>query len=174
MTVARRGEVRREEKLERETREWERPLLANPPPFSTPAKQATFHLSLTATSLKTPLTAVPKVAVVERSQPPPQALRFSHGRGERETSDWWWTTRDHGKGTNGRRSPLSPSRLPLRGHFHQKRDVWVRGRERSSVRKCEKMIFDSFSTRSLLRFFFCCYENSSQFSNKRDIGNYPG
>ena len=21
-------------------------------------------------------------------QPPPQALRFSHGRGERETSDW--------------------------------------------------------------------------------------
>ena len=22
------------------------------------------------------------------SQPPPQALRFSHGRGERETSDW--------------------------------------------------------------------------------------
>ena len=29
---------------------------------------------------------------------------FSHGRGERETSDWWWTA-----------------------HFHQKRDVWVRG-----------------------------------------------
>ena len=23
-----------------------------------------------------------------RAQPPPQALRFSHGRGERETSDW--------------------------------------------------------------------------------------
>ena len=22
------------------------------------------------------------------NQPPPQALRFSHGRGERETSDW--------------------------------------------------------------------------------------
>ena len=39
-----------------------------------------------------------------RVQPPPQALRFSHGRGERETSDWWWTA-----------------------HFHQKRDVWVRG-----------------------------------------------
>ena len=32
-------------------------------------------------------------------QPPPQARRFSHGRGERETSDWWWTARDHGKGT---------------------------------------------------------------------------
>ena len=56
-------------------------------------------------------------------QPPPQALRFSHGRGERETSDWWWTARDHGKGTDGR----SPSRLPLGAHFHQKRDVWVRG-----------------------------------------------
>ena len=22
--------------------------------------------------------------------------------------------------------PLSPSRLPLRAHFHEKRDVWVR------------------------------------------------
>ena len=42
-------------------------LLAHPPPLSTPAKQATFRLSLTATSLKTPLTAVPKLAVVERS-----------------------------------------------------------------------------------------------------------
>ena len=37
-------------------------------------------------------------------QPPPQALRFSHGKGERETSDWWWTARDHGQGTDGRRS----------------------------------------------------------------------
>ena len=34
-------------------------------------------------------------------QPPPQALRSSHCRGERETSDWWWTARDHGKGTDG-------------------------------------------------------------------------
>ena len=51
-----------------------------------------------------------------QTQPPPQALRFSHGRGERETSDWWYTARDHGKGTDGRRSPLSPSRLPLRAH----------------------------------------------------------
>ena len=88
MTDARRGEVGREEKLERETREWERLLLAHPPPLSTPAKQATFHLSLTATSPKRPVIAVPKVAVVERP----------------------------------------------------------------SVRKCEKMIFDSFSTRSLLWF----------------------
>ena len=88
MTVARRGEVRREEKLEREKREWERLLLAHPSLLSRPAKQVTFHLSLTATFLKTPLTPVPKEAVVERSQPPPQALRFSHGRGERETSDW--------------------------------------------------------------------------------------
>ena len=27
-----------------------------------------------------------------------------------------------------RSRPLSPSRLPLRAHFHQNRDVWVRGR----------------------------------------------
>ena len=74
-------------------------LLAHPPPLSTPAKQATFRLSLTATSLKTPLTAVPKLAVVERS----------------------------------------------------------------SVRKCEKMIFDSFSTRSLLRFFFFVMKTQANF-----------
>ena len=28
---------------------------------------------------------------------------------------------------------LSPSRLPLRAHFHQKRDVWVRGRFREET-----------------------------------------
>ena len=48
-------------------------------------------------------------------------------------------TGDHNKpqGTMGRvqtagestSRPLSPSRLPLRAHFHQKRDVWVRGSE---------------------------------------------
>ena len=57
------------------------------------------------------------------SQPPPQALRFSHGRGERETR----VTGDEPQGTMGR--VQSPSRLPLRAHFHQKRDVWVRGRQ---------------------------------------------
>ena len=31
------------------------------------------------------------LALFTIDQPPPQALRFSHGRGERETSDWWWT-----------------------------------------------------------------------------------
>ena len=64
-------------------------------------------------------------------QPPPQALRFSHGRGERETR----VTGDEPQGTMGRvqtageatSRPLSPSRLPLRAPFHQKRDVWVRG-----------------------------------------------
>ena len=25
-----------------------------------------------------------------------------------EASDWWWTSRDHGKGTDGRRSAVSP------------------------------------------------------------------
>ena len=37
---------------------------------------------------------------------------------------------------------LSPSRLPLRAHFHQKRDVWVRGRFREEtsggVAKCRQ------------------------------------
>ena len=77
-------------------------------------------------------------------QPPPQALRFSHGRGERETR----VTGDEPQGTMGRvqtageapSRPLSPSRLPLRAHFHQKRDVWVRGScavfIRISVRFC--------------------------------------
>ena len=53
-------------------------------------------------------------------QPPPQALRFSHGRGERETR----VTGDEPQGTMGRvqtageatSRPLSPSRLPLRAH----------------------------------------------------------
>ena len=31
-----------------------------------------------------------------------------------EASDWWWAARDHGKDTDCRWSPLSPSRLPLR------------------------------------------------------------
>ena len=69
------------------------------------------------------------ISVTEQSQPPPQALRFSHGRGERETSDWWWTARDHGKGS---------SRLPLRAHFHEKRDVWVRGRSKAAPRWSQK------------------------------------
>ena len=63
-------------------------------------------------------------------QPPPKALRFSHGRGERETSDWWWTAGDHGKGTHGRRSArLASCLLPafLCAHIFIKRDVWVRG-----------------------------------------------
>ena len=59
------------------------------------------------------------------SQPPPQA----------EVSPRQ-VTGDEPQGTMGRvqtagkapSRPLSPSRLPLRTHFHQKRDVWVRGR----------------------------------------------
>ena len=65
-------------------------------------------------------------------QPPPQALRFSHGRGERETR----VTGDEPQGTMGRvqtgslapSRPLSPSRLLLCANFHRKREVWVRGR----------------------------------------------
>ena len=71
-------------------------------------------------------------------QPPPQALRFSHGRGERETR----VTGDEPQGTMGRVQtageacrPLSPSRLPLRAHFHQKRDVWLGGSVRGLTQK---------------------------------------
>ena len=46
-----------------------------------------------------------------QNQPPPQALRFSHGRGERETS--LRVTGDQPQGTMGR---------------VQTADVWVRGR----------------------------------------------
>ena len=51
-------------------------------------------------------------------QPPPQALRFSHCRGERETR----VTGDKPQGTMGR------VQTPSRVHFHRKRDVWVRSR----------------------------------------------
>ena len=41
--------------------------------------------------------------------------------------------------------PLSPSRLPLRAHFHQKRDVWVRGRlEHSPVSDLINLNVDLF------------------------------
>ena len=68
---------------------------------------------------------------IYKSQPPPQALRFSHGRGERETSDWWWTARDHGKGTDGLARCLLPAFLCA--HIEERRlgtrqykscDVW--------------------------------------------------
>jgi len=65
-------------------------------------------------------------------QSPPQALRFSHRRGERETR----VTGDEPRGTMGRVQmagertfrALSPSCFPLRAHVHRESDVWVRGR----------------------------------------------
>ena len=60
-------------------------------------------------------------------QRPPQALCFSHRRGERETR----VKGDELQGTMGRvqMSPLSPSCLPLRAHFHRERE---RERERET------------------------------------------
>ena len=49
------------------------------------------------------------VFAIGEGQPPPQVLRFSHGRGERETSDWWYTARDHGKGTDSPVVSFPPS-----------------------------------------------------------------
>ena len=55
-------------------------------------------------------------------QPPPQALRFSHGRGERETR----VTGDEPQGTMGRvQSPVVS--FPPSFARTSKRDVWVRG-----------------------------------------------
>ena len=49
-----------------------------------------------------------------------------------EASDWWWTARDHGKGTDGRRCAVSPivSFPPsfARTFLSRERDVWVRDR----------------------------------------------
>ena len=47
---------------------------------------------------------------------------FVWQRRGQNASDLWWTAWE------GYRRPLSPSRLPLRGHFHRERDVLVRGR----------------------------------------------
>ena len=61
-------------------------------------------------------------ALITQAQPPPQALRFLHRRGERET----WVTGDEPLGTMGwvqTAGPLSPSCLPLRAHFHRERET---------------------------------------------------
>ena len=55
----------------------------------------------------------------------PSGASFSAGRAKRlvmnrRTGPWEGYRRQGG-------SPLSPSRLPLRAHFHRESDVWVRG-----------------------------------------------
>ena len=60
----------------------------------------------------------------DQCQPPPQALRFSHGRGERETR----VTGDELQGTMGRE--LLPAFLCA--HV-LKKDVWVRGSDQYIV-----------------------------------------
>ena len=65
--------------------------------------------------------------IIQIYQLPPQALRFSQGRGERLVMNRkgpWEGYRRQGK---NRGSPLSPSRLPLRAHFHREKGVWARG-----------------------------------------------
>ena len=65
-----------------------------------------------------------------RTQPPPQALRFSHGRGERETR----VTGDEPQGTMGRVQTAGVSFPPSFART-SKRDVWVRGREGPTLQK---------------------------------------
>ena len=67
-------------------------------------------------SLPLPLLKLPNTANYGCAQPPPQALRFSQGRGERLVMN-----------RKGPWEGYRRSRLPLRAHFHRERDVWVRG-----------------------------------------------
>ena len=51
--------------------------------------QFSYVVILVGYSFDTPHFSEPQLGRNKRTvQPPPQALRFSHGRGERETSDW--------------------------------------------------------------------------------------
>ena len=71
------------------------------------------------------------------TQPSPQALRFSRRRGKRETR----VTGDEPQGTMGRvqragettSRSLSPSRLPLRAHFHRERERRLGARQVSTI-----------------------------------------
>ena len=78
----------------------------------------------------------------------PSRASFSAGRGERlvmnrRTGPWEGYRRQGG-------SPLSPSRLPLRSHFHRKRDVWVRGSRYALHMLVEWLVLDySLSVRYL-------------------------
>ena len=95
-----------------------------------------------------------KLAYYFRAASSSGASFFAWQRQARNARDWWWTARDHGKGTDGRFSTsrqLSPSRLPLRAHFHQKRDVWVRGRFQRAL---DLRTRTTTSTRFNLVFFF--------------------
>ena len=80
---------------------------------------------------------LPLLKRTNQERPPPQVLRFSHRRSERETR----VTGDKPQGTMGRvqtageapSHPLFPSRLPLRAHFHREGEVWVQGRIRKDI-----------------------------------------
>ena len=106
-------------------------------PYMSRAKEAKKQKKIITPDLRLVFHRISKTKrtkLILQPQPPPQALRFSHGRGERGERETR-VTGDEPQGTMGRvqtageatSRPLSPSRLPLRAHFHQKRDVWVRG-----------------------------------------------
>ena len=78
----------------------------------------------------------------------PSGASFSAGRAKRlvmnrRTGPW------EGYRRQGR-SPLSPSRLPLRAHFHRESDVWVRGSRYTLHMLVEWLVLDySLSVRYL-------------------------
>ena len=98
-------------------------------------------------SFKTRNMDEPSADYIQIYQPPPQALRFSQGRGERlmnrRKGPWEGYRRQGG-------SPFSPSRLPLRAHVHRERDVSVRGSRYMLQMLVEWLVLDySLSVRYL-------------------------
>ena len=67
--------------------------------------------------------------------------------------------------------PLSPSRLPLRAHFHQKRDLWVRGRKQLVLFSRESWCFPRRSRgKDQDSKCFVIFLDSHLHSNKRITG----
>ena len=70
-----------------------------------------------------------EISETERRQPSPQALRFSHRRGGRETRGTMGRVQ-----TVGEASPVVSFPPSFGAHFHRERDVWVRGRSEAAPR----------------------------------------
>ena len=83
-------------------------------------------------------------------QPPPQALRFSQGRGER-------LVRNRKGPWEGYRR-LSPFRLPLRAHFHRKRRLGTR-----------QVLFSTTITRAIMLHLLMKWLLGSNFSHKKNV-----
>ena len=92
---------------------------------------------------------------------------FAWQRRARNASDWRWTARDHGKGTDGGRSAVSPVVSFLCAHIE--RDVWVRGsvatakRGKTPVCLCLIVLKRARDLRADYQVYQCKSEATSQF-----------